>query len=49
MEGDEEPMQKAYPLAYHFIFTLHVGYANFLKIDLDIDLEETLDNILENN
>ena len=31
------------------IFTLHVGSANSLKIDLDIDLEETLDNILENN
>ena len=27
----------------------HVGAANSLKIDLGIDLEETLDNILENN
>ena len=31
------------------IFTLHVGAANSLKIDLGIDLEETLENILENN
>ena len=31
------------------IFTLHVGTANSLRIDLDIDLEETISNILDNN
>ena len=31
------------------IFTLHVGSDNTLKIELDNDLEETLNNILENN
>lgn len=31
------------------IFTLHVGRARSLRIDMDLDLEETLDNILDNN
>ena len=31
------------------IFTLHVGHAKSLRIQIDLHLEETLENILENN
>lgn len=31
------------------IFTLHVGRARYMRVDLDLDLEKTLENILDNN
>lgn len=31
------------------IFTQHVGHAQSMRVELDLDLEETLDNILNNN
>lgn len=31
------------------IFTLHVGRANSMRVDIDLDLDKTLDNILVNN
>jgi hypothetical protein len=31
------------------IFTQHVGRATFLRVQIDLDLEETLENILDNN
>ena len=31
------------------IFTLHVGRASSLRVQIDLDLEETLENILDNN
>lgn len=31
------------------IFTQHVGYAKSMRVEVDLDLEETLENILDNN
>lgn len=31
------------------IFTIHVGHARSMRVQIDLDLEETLENILENN
>lgn len=31
------------------IFTQHVGRATSLRVQIDLDLEETLENILDNN
>lgn len=31
------------------VFTLHVGRANSMRVQIDLDLEETLENILDNN
>ena len=31
------------------LFTQHVGNAKTMRVDLDLDLEETLENILDNN